>query len=235
MDLVIKDEDYLDAVISVYFKPYDQKRLYIIYDLESNVKYMSAKFNKYQTTSTELEVKLKDRLRISAMQDNDSVTYMSFLVRENEEHLCSVRIRPLMSQLGNVIGCVEYYESFNPTVFMMNNKLHSSGRNENLLISHEPSQIKQVLTLREIEILFLLMCNYSQHLIGEILAISRSTVKSAIENRIVPKINDLFKINTNSSLEVIDYLRQRGISVPFSSRLFQNKVIVLNNVLSDFD
>ena len=229
------NNQYLDSVIQVYFKAFDEKRLYIVYDLQENPRYTSHKFQNYSMINNDIEIQLKSKLRKSVIQDNNSITYLAFLKHDSEEKLCSVRIRPLLSPMGEVIGCVEYYESFNPTYLMAQDKLNESLTKKVVENKIYSQKIKQNLSHRELEILFLLTCNYSQQQIGDVLKISRSTVKSAIENRIITKVNALFHVNIGSSHEMLAFLKENQITVEFSSSLLKNKLIVLNNVLSDFD
>ncbi len=229
------DIQYLYTIIQVYFKVFDKKRLYIVYDLYNQPRYVSSKFDHYQQSNNETETKLKQDLRIAAMRGNNSVTYLTFLFHNGIDKLCSVRIRPLMSPLGDVIGCVEYYEAFNPTYLLTYDKFSESYANQKSENENFNQLIRDALTTREQEILFLLTCHYSQHQIGEVLQISRNTVKSAIENRIINKINDLFGLTIGNTYELLEYINDNHISVPFNSSLLKNRLIVLKGVLSDFD
>lgn len=229
------DIQYLYTIIQVYFKVFDKKRLYIVYDLQNVPRYVSSKFDFYSQSESETEKKLKKDLRFAAMNGNNSVTYLTFLSFKENDRLSSVRIRPIMSPLGNVIGCVEYYESFNPTYLLTYDKFSKSYTNQKHENENFIHLIRNSLTIREQEILFLLNCHYSQHQIGEVLQISRNTVKSAIENRILNKINDLFNLTLGNTYELLEYISDHRISIPFNSSLLKNRLIVLKGVLSDFD
>lgn len=237
--------DILQSIIDTYFTVYGDTRLIIIYDTECNVRFVGEHYQTYSgiddlinLTSPSLRVsilnKQRNQIRNGVIKSGISANYLISLQDCNSvKSVCRVKLWPLFSLEHETIGCAEYFEKFNP-FSLMDKVFHHETQINQISLNSLSSIIPPSLATRELEIVFLLLCRYSQSSIAKWLGISRNTVKSTIQGRIIPKFNLAFQCNIKFTSELLELAMRCNFQNDFPASLLKQPLTLLDNFMVDF-
>lgn len=141
--------------------------------------------------------------------------------KRGNQYTCQFNIFPLFDTDGQLLGTYTVSWHVNPLKILR----HFDSIVENKSIMIDLNGIDLILTIREIEIIFLLLYKFSQYEIASILNVSRGTIQKNIENKLYSK----FGITTHKLSDLIKKAKLYNLGSYFPPTLLQNKVIELDD------
>lgn len=137
---------------------------------------------------------------------------------------------PLFMPTGEVVailGTTTDYSMFGIQEFRDSlEKIHQPKRKKNVI----PTEFPKSLTIRQHEILFLLLLGATQEMVAQILEISRGSITKTITQSILPKFN----LAGASVKLLVEYCRQKNFHYIIPRSLCVPRLIVLDNDANSF-
>lgn len=235
----------LKLILDGFFKSFDYQQIFcLVADIDRVVVFLNkfyATMDSIVTNENIAEVNIANFLRYStANQFTDEYYYelislyasvykrkikktllCNRIDKYGNQYTCQLNIFPLLDVDGNLIGSYTLSWHVNPLKILRQFESIVDSK----LVKININEIDFTLTTREIEIIFLLIYNFSQYEIAGILNVSRGTIQKNIENKLYRKFN----VTSRNLTDLIKKAKSYNLNAYFPPTLLQNKVIDLDD------
>lgn len=181
-------------------------------------------FIRYSTANQFNDEYYSELLRIYAEVYNGKIKKTVLCNRMDKcgnQYTCQLNIFPLLDVDGALLGTYTLSWHVNPLKILRH--FDNIVESKQILINLNDACL--ILTTREIEIIFLLLYNFSQYEIASILNVSRGTIQKNIENKLYSK----FGVTSHNLTDLIKKAKKYNLNSYFPPTLLQNKVIDLDD------